>query len=719
MKPRFAPFFSAFLKPALVCLVCLNALPAQDAPPPADEDVIELSPFEVEASANDGYYATNVLSGTRFNTDLLSLPKPIEVITSEMIEDIGAVEIAEVLKYSGSVSDNSDGTPDDITGSSFAIRGYSTFTTYRNGYRSFGIADTMFIDRIEIIKGPSSVFSGTIEPGGTINIITKRPSSKPYGYVRLRQASYDSTRGELVHSGPIGKDRKILYRLGVAYEDYGSEYDFGGRERLIAGGNLRFKLAKNTTLDIDGQWIDSEAQPVQPSVYIASTRDQLDLTIPRDFNRMGPDAFSNLKQGQANMDFTHVFNEIFSLRAGFYYRYQDLYRLQVTGSTVVNFHQPTGIRSVEKTPRLEDAQSYDLSPQLYLTGNFEYAGIKHQVLLGYEYLFTSQDNRQTQRIPGFPNINLADPDLAIGSLDNFTRVYRDQGLESVQQGYSFNNVWKVWDDRINILQGYRYGTAEYETENRVNDQLSQEDTKNADVWNFGVSAKAFDWATVFVSYAESYLPQRDTDAEGNLFDPISGEGVDFGVKFEFLDGRLSGSVVGYAVTRANVPQPDPDNPGFRIQTGEDESTGYELTLMGQPMEGWQVVLSYANIDNQVVSDPTRPFNVGLRSANIPEHQGSLWNRIKFSSGPLEGFGIGVGILYVGERRGNAFLADRPGLRSPAYTRVDANLTYKLKALGETFSIALNIQNIFDEDYLRSYSGWGLPRNYAASVTYKF
>jgi iron complex outermembrane recepter protein len=718
MKTTPTTPLSQLLRLALIAVFASCPLGGQEDPT-TGEDIVELSPFEVEAAANEGYYATNVLSGTRFNTNLLSLPKPIEVITAEMIEDIGAVEIAEVLKYSGSVSDNSAGTPDDITGSHFAIRGYSTFTTYRNGYRSFGIADTLFIDRIEIIKGPSSVFSGTIEPGGTINVITKRPSSRHQGYVRLRQASHDSLRAEAVHTGPLDEGRKLLYRFGIAYEDYGSPYKFAGRERLVAGGNLRFNLSKRTLLNIDGQWIDSRSNPAQPSVYIASNREELDLSIPRDFNRMGPDAFSDLKQGQGNIDFTHTLNDTFSLRLGLYYRYQDLYRLQVTGSTVVNFHQPTGIRSVEKTPRLEDAQSYDYSPQAYLTANFGYAGIKHQVLLGYEYLFAKQENRQTQRVPGFPNINLADPDLLIGGIEGFTRVVRDQSLESVQQGFSFNNVWKFWDERVNLLQGFRYGTAEYETENRVNDVVAEEDTRNADVWNLGLSVKAAPWATVFISYAESYLPQRDIDADGNLFVPITGEGFDFGVKFELLGGRLSGSMVAYAVTRANVPQPDPENPGWRIQTGEDESTGYEFTLMAQLLEIWQVVLSYANIDNKIVADPTRPFNVGLRSANIPEHQGSLWNRVRFREGPLEGLGIGLGILYVGERRGNAFLADRPGLRSPAYTRVDANLSYKLKILGQDVSAAINVQNLLDKEYLRSYSGWGLRRNYAASLTYRF
>lgn len=698
-----------------VCLVGQSELPDE-------EEVVELSPFQVQTMANEGYYASNVLSGTRFNSEILTLPKSIEVITSEFIEDIGAVELSDALKYSGSVADNSSGAPDDITGGSFAIRGYSTFTTYRNGYRSFGIADNMFIDRIEIIKGPSSVFSGTIEPGGTINIITRSPSRRPMGYVRARFASYDRYRFQALHNGPIDQGRRALYRVGVAYEDYGSPYEFSGRQRTIFGGVLHFNITKNTILTVDGQWIDSSSTPAAPPVYISPSRDELDNTIPRNFNRMGPEAFSDLKQGQGNIDFTHTFNDMFSIRAGMYIRYQDLHRLRVGGSTVINEHAATGIRSLQKIPTLEQADGYDYAPQINLLGTFEYASIRHRVFLGYEYLYVSQDNVQRRRDTGFPNIDLTDLtdiDLSLGNLDDYNRYRLNRKLESIQRGYTFNNVFELLDERLHILQGYRHGTAYYRTNNRANQQLSVEETKSADVWNLGASMRVLPRVTAFISYAESYLPQRDTDVDGNLFEPITGEGWDIGIKFDIIEGKLSGSVVAYDVTRTNVPQPDPENPGFRIQTGEDESKGVEVTLMATPVEGWQLVFSYANVRNQIISDPTRPFNVGQRSGNIPKHQGSLWNRYRFQEGFLEGLSIGVGVLYVGERRGNPNLADRPGLRSPSYVRVDTNITYPVEIWGHRVTFGFMVNNLLDKDYLRSYSGWGDPRNYAVSATYRF
>ena len=100
----------------------------------------------MSAQGDDGYKAANAISGTSFNTALLDLPRPVEVITAEFIEDIGAREIGEALKYSGSMSDNGTATPEDVTGNNFYNRGFQSFTSYRNGYRSYGVVDTLFID---------------------------------------------------------------------------------------------------------------------------------------------------------------------------------------------------------------------------------------------------------------------------------------------------------------------------------------------------------------------------------------------------------------------------------------------------------------------------------------------------------------------------------------------------------------------------------------------
>jgi outer membrane receptor for ferric coprogen and ferric-rhodotorulic acid len=224
---------------AAACFGSAGIVLGQDAPAAStQEEPITLSVFEVNANKDDGYVATNVLSGTRLNTSLQALPKPVDVITSEFLDDIGALEFADALRYTSGVAANgaSGVSPEDVTGANISLRGYNTFTTYRNGFRGFGIVDTAFIDRIEVIKGPSSVFSGTIEPGGTLNIITKRPPVRPSGSVRTVFGSFDRVRGEVVVGGPVNAAKTLRYRFAGVAEDYGSSINFAGRDRVVFGG---------------------------------------------------------------------------------------------------------------------------------------------------------------------------------------------------------------------------------------------------------------------------------------------------------------------------------------------------------------------------------------------------------------------------------------------------------------------------------------------------
>lgn len=712
---------------AAACLGSAVIMPGQNTPPAStQEEPVTLSVFEVNASRDDGYVATNVLSGTRLNTSLQALPKPVDVITSEFLNDIGALEFADALRYTSGVAANgaSSVAPEDVTGANISLRGYNTFTTYRNGFRGFGVVDPVFIDRIEVIKGPSSVFSGTIEPGGTLNIITDRPSARPTASARAVFGSFDRTRGEVVVGGPLNAAKTLRYRVAGVMEDYGSYIDFAGRKRIVYGGAVDYDLTPKTRLSVEAQWVDTRAVPSNANgALVNPDRVNLLQDYNHGFNRGGPEAFSDVKQGQGTAEVKHQLNDNWALRVGLYWGYQEQHILGVGGSAIVAINATTGARTVDRVPTLTAALSNTFVPQANLAGEFKYGGIKHQVIFGMDYLGTHQTNLQHQLPTGvsLPRIDIDHPasySLGIGPA-NLTRTTVNTRLVSVQRGYTASNVFYLFDERLLLLQGFRYGTAHYNVANRVNNTVSDSESPVARTWNLGASYRITPAMTGFVSYAESYLPQRTFDFFGNVHRPITGQGYDYGLKYDFLDHRFTGSLVGYDIKRGNVLQPDPDHAGFNIQSGEDRSKGAEYSLLGRVTKNWQVVLAYGYNSSRIVKDPTRPENVGKRTTNIPRHQGSLWNRYTFKDGALKGFGAGLGVIYVGSRRGNSSLADVPGLESPAYTRIDARLTYQRKLLGYDASFALSANNLFNRDYLNSYVLYGEPRNYMGTVSLRF
>lgn len=721
------------LRSACLLLLAAPLISAQSTPASPNridsdvngEEVVSLSPFEVSAQNDDGYKAANAISGTRFNTALLDLPRPIDVITSEFIEDIGAKEIGEALRYSGGLSDNGTATPDDVTGNNFYNRGFQSFTSYRNGYRSFGVADTMFIDRVEIIKGPSSTFSGTIDPGGTMNMITKRPSAKANGYVRYRLGSYDRSRAEIFHTGPIDSGKKLRYLVGAAYEDYGSQYQFAGRQRKIYGGALQYDLTATTQLSFDMQYIDTKGVQANPLIVFNSAQTMLIGNIRRDFNRAGPGANSELTQKQLAVGLTQSLGSRWSFRAGGYFRSQDQDRITMGGSGVLTVNATTGARTVQRVPTWQDTSNRNFIVQASLLGDLQYGKIKHKVFAGFEYLgVVDQRNEQWQRATNnaLPALNVdtarTAADFDIGTRSVYTRKTTDTMLDSIQRGLTVSNILQVFNDRMLFMQGYRFNTFYQDSANRLTN-VKTSTTQDADVASYGVSYRIRRRWTAFVSYAESFSPQTASDFAGNLFKPITGKGWDLGSKFDLIEGKLSGTVVLFEIERSNVLQPDPDHPGYNISSGLDRSKGVEVNLIAKPLKGWQSVVSYANIDVKTIKDPTRPQNVGLSPPNVAHYQANFWNRYSFQNGPLKGFGAGVGVIYVGERRGNPNLPNTSAFRSPAYTRVDANLTYGRKIFGHSTNFSLALQNITDKDYFASYTALSEPFSVMGSVMVRF
>ena len=243
--------------PSLVLAQAVRPAPAELGRP---AEPVLLAAFEVSAAGDDGYKAANAISGTSFNTALLDLPRPIEVITAEFIEDIGAKEIGEALKYSGSISDNGTASPEDVTGNNFYNRGFQSFTSYRNGYRSFGVADTLFIDRVEIIKGPAALFFGQGSPGGVINYILKEPSFTKIPTTVTYTTGSDQKQKYLLDNNQA-LSKKVALRIVGSYENSAGERRFEYKKNNNVTGAVKvvpFDDPKMLALTFRAEWMENK-----------------------------------------------------------------------------------------------------------------------------------------------------------------------------------------------------------------------------------------------------------------------------------------------------------------------------------------------------------------------------------------------------------------------------------------------------------------------------
>lgn len=694
---------------------------AQPSSAPKPDEVFVLPTFEVSSQADDGYKAATAVSGTRFNTSLLDLPKPVDVITEEFIKDIGLTDVAQILRYNSSINQNTTvGAPEEVNGPQIIFRGYLAFQTFMNGYPVSGAIDPSFFERIELIKGPSSVFAGAVEPGGTLNYLTKRPTKTAGGSMSYRYGSFNRHRAELHYNQPLNRAKTLLSRVDAVYENGDNYSEFAGNERFTMHAALRWMPSPATTVSATAVFTHADITPADRIAYVDSATPNFILPNPGRFNRQGPFAYIKLDQLNGSSELTHKLNDQLSFRTGTSFRYQERERLVVDGGTATTLIG--GQRATSRAARYEPrAEAYQFVPQAFLLGNFHYAGVEQALNAGAEYSFTrDMSDQYTSTSAQVPAILIYLPQplsaYSFGNVDAYAASIRSRTWRR-DQGYSVNNLFKLFDRRLTLQQGLRYSVSFQKSKSLISRRYSIVE-QEALTGSYGASFRVLKRVSAFANYGESFVPVGGTNAQGELFEPLRGEGIDYGLKFDLIEGRVSGQIVGFKVDRLNSLKPDPAAPSFNKQVGHDRSQGIEVGLLLRPTNAWQVNINYANVDARTVSDTTA-FQVGVRLWNIPSHQGSIWNRYRFRDGPLKGLGLGVGVMAASDRRGNQTRPDLPGLRIRSFTRVDANLTYDRKIFGKSMSFSLQGTNLNDEEYFDQFRYWGEPTTYSFQTSLRF
>jgi outer membrane receptor protein involved in Fe transport len=243
-------------------------LPAQDGTAQdEDENVFELSPFAVSTEGDRGYYASNSISGSRINIALQSVPMPIEVITSEFIEDTGSQDLRESLRYSAGIIlqsqndagvgldgvpggvHNGEGATANVTNTTFKIRGFVTDSSLRKGFRRQHGSDSVNIDRIEVVRGPAALLYGIGNFGGVVNYLPKRPLETQQTSITALIGSDEQYRVTLDNTGPVND--VLSYRVTGAWEDANHWTDVQNSNSWFVSPVVVLKPFENTKLTFD------------------------------------------------------------------------------------------------------------------------------------------------------------------------------------------------------------------------------------------------------------------------------------------------------------------------------------------------------------------------------------------------------------------------------------------------------------------------------------
>lgn len=660
----------------------------------------------------------------RGNVPATELPQAITVLDEQLIKDTGLTRFQDLLDYSASVArqNNGGGLWD-----SFSLRGFPGNENMPSGYlingfnggRGFsGHRDLSNVAYVEILKGPSSALYGRSEPGGTVNIVTKKPQYEVQGYLKASAGSFDQYR--LEGDFTSGLTDTLAFRINGAWQEHDSFRDYVFSDKKIVTPSLRWQLSDRSSLLYEVEYLKQEQLFDRGLVVLNNDFN----TVPRSRYLGEPnDGPTKVDATGHQLTYEYELNEDWSLTAGYNYRDSSLngYSSDAELAKGRQSLYDDG-RTLTRQHRYRDYASEDHSVRAELSGQFDTGSIRHNLLLGtdaYHYrlktgLYRYRGQKGAYAIDIFtPQYGAAQPEV---SLLYENRETQDAWGAYLQDQLELTEHWK-------LHLGLRFDRYSQEISEQVNASLSDQSDHR-------VSPKVglvYQWSealSVYGSYSEGFLPLSGTDYAGNPFEPEESKSVELGVKFNstWFELPVNGSLAWFDAQKSNILTSDPVNVGFSATLGEAKSTGIELDVAAELTENLQATLSYAYLNTRTANDSLNLdwgvlILAGSPLVNVPKHTGSIILKQDLNDLSIDGH-LGLSWRYVDSRLGDSA---EPSFQLPSYQLLGVFFTTRL---GENLSLALNVDNLLDEHYIASsYSAlWavpGEPRNVKVSISYEF
>lgn len=705
---------------------------AIEAVPATAEGATTLRPVRVGgASVADpaaAYVEPVARAATKTDTPLMETPMSVQVVTRQVMQDQLAGGLDDVLaNVSGAFSDagKRGGSAENIW-----LRGFETSDYFRDGVLftdtsgSGGLATLANVERVEVLKGPAAVLYGRMEPGGMVNLVTKKPQATPYHAAQQTLGSSALRVTEVDITGPIDADKAWRYRV-VAAKD--------------AGGNVRKDVSKDKAfLAPSLSWVPRA--DTQVNVAVEYTHDKLSFTNTNSiFDPVAKQILflpreNNIAPFNGETDTLHgVLSADIALGAGWKVEPR-LARTRVTieGSGLqfggFSFDTANNNWTVSRSFLEMPATQSTTSGELNLTGKLRGAAVEQTVLLGADYRRVKADIRQNLNFgldlttDAFAPVNPTGLTAADGewffqtSSDDVYGLYLQDQLKLPGDLHLVAGLRKQW---ARLRSASELGAA-FGGGGLVYDEDRKDDATTP---RLGALWQLRPELSVYSSYTQGFGLNNGWDFEHKPLPPQKARQAEVGVKGEWRGGKLTGTLSWYTLTKVNMATGDPLHPGFSITIGEVRSRGIEGDLQGEIQPGWQVMTSFTRSNTVVTKSTEGSFFVqGKQMPNVPRHMEKLATTYALASVP--GWKIGAALRHMGATYSN----DNVDV-TPAYTLFDAMASVDFRLLGLKATGQLNVKNLTDKRYYSNafvaasastvVLDEGKPRSVAATLKLEF
>lgn len=692
------------------------------------------------------------------------IPQSISTITKELVADRQAFQLADAVKIASGVIANS-------FYNQYAIRGISQNEEGQiiNGMRThqyyFLQPLTTNIERVEVIKGPASATFASVDPGGSINLVTKKPLAVTRREVSLSGGSFSTIRATLDFTGPLNDDKTLLYRINGAYQEARSYRDLVGNKSFLISPSFSYipndKTAFNAEIIMSN--MNGNLDRGQPIFGAVAGVTDLNST-PTSLNLGAANDFFKSKEFIITGSFTHKFSSIVNFTAAYMKQTwtEDLQEHRTTNAFAVDTAN-NPVTSLAAMQFVQRKQFWNVdNVNSYFTFNFNTGKIGHRLLIGYDlnswektkgggqnaargfllkdgtvagtYVKANLANYQVVNIGGVilpkPNVShfdLNNPSYTIRNPSDYILNVRTALPAALTTTNAIYVQEQLQVGKFTLLASLRHewfkDITNYQSPNPVTV------TKTVLLPRVGLTYAVTKKINVYATYLEGFQPQSNTVTlmpntatlkTGAQFDPLTSNLKEVGLKADLFKNKIRVNAAIYEINQKNILI-NADLPAFPdslTTRGGERSRGFEMDVAGFILPNWQVNASYSYIDARITNEKD-PALIGARKQNTPFNSTNLWTRYNFSDGSaLKDLGIGLGLQY----NGDMVPWFTRTFKTPAYTVLDAALYYRPgKGI---MQLALNLNNLTDktywigaQNYLRLFPG--APRNVILTATYKF
>ena len=713
--PRTALSMALFAALSLATLTAHAGAPDDDSDATAAATTAQSAPTQAETTLEAIQVIAPIAkksdSVTKTDTPIIEIPQSVSVVTAEQIQHRGLHGVEEAMWYIAGTQGGAYGY--DSRSDWLLVRGF-TPARYLDGLALANGSGTGLtriepygLERLEVLKGPSSMVYGAMPPGGMLNLISKRPTETPLHEVQLQAGSHDMKEAAFDFGGPLTRDGTLLYRLTGLARNSDTEVDYIEDDRYYVAPALTWKPDAATELTVLTRWQKGETASGGNFLPAEGT------LLPNPNGKIPPNRFTG-EPGQNDYDktlmsfgyqFRHDFANGVTFTQNLRYGKADIEPSAGIGAFGLMPDQRTLVRYL--FPNENHTRTFGVDNDLLYS--FDTGRVQHTVLAGLDYRRAHDDYASAFDFNMAP-LDIFDP--VYGAPVTIPAYTSHTVQVQSQLGVYLQDQMKL--NRWVFTVGGRRDHVRTDTDNVIAGTEARQ-SDSAFSGRAGVNYLFDSGLAPYVSWSHSFQPTVGSDFFGRAFKPTTGDQYELGLKYQPPGGNGLATLAVYEITQKNALTIDPEHTLFQVQQGETRLRGVELEGRWNIGTHLSVYGDYTYSDSEVTRSNDTPA-LGKQIALLPRQQASLGADYTFVGGPLTGFGLGGGVRYVGDHYGDTYNE----WKTPAYTLADATMHYTTAG----WRLQLNVSNLFDKEYISACNSnvwcyYGYARRITVSARYRW